>query len=163
VQDTGRAMPPALRRLLVILCLVTLASLSKGSSADEPAAITSQALVGTWRLVSVEERQTNGETTYWMGRRPLGLLIYDRAGNVSVQIMRDPSLTTPPANRQDGYYAYFGRYDVREREATVVHRVQGSMRPSEIGVAYTRSVRLSGDRLVLGLSPTRTLTWQRLK
>jgi lipocalin-like protein len=163
VQDTGRAIPPALRRLLVILCLATLASLSKSSSGDEPAAITSRALVGTWRLVSVEERQPNGETTYWMGRRPLGLLIYDRAGNVSVQIMRDPSLTTPPANHQDGYYAYFGRYDVREREATVVHRVQGSMRPSEIGVAYTRSVRLSGDRLVLGLSPTRTLTWQRLK
>lgn len=118
MQDTAKAMPPALRRLLMILCLTTLAALCKGSSADEPAALTSQALVGTWRLVSVEERQPDGETIYWMGRRPLGLLIYDWAGNVSVQIMRDPSLATVPANRQDGYYAYFGRYDVREREAT---------------------------------------------
>ena len=37
------------------------------------------------------------------------------------------------------------------------------MRPAEVGTDYTRSVRLDGDRLVLGLTPTRLLTWQRLK
>ena len=80
---------------------------------------------------------------------------------MSVQIMRDPSLTPPPANPQDAYLAYFGRYGVNERQATVTHHVQGSMRPSEIGTDYTRSVRLDGDRLVLGLDPARSLTWQR--
>jgi lipocalin-like protein len=145
------------------MSLSMLAALSGDSGAEQPVTISAQAFVGTWQLVSVEERRPNGETTYWLGRRPRGLLIYDRAGNMSVQIMRDPSLTPAPGNRQDGYYAYFGRYEVREREGTVVHRVEGSMRPSEVGVDYTRSVRLRGDRLVLGLTPTRTLTWQRLK
>jgi hypothetical protein len=154
-------MLAVLRRLLSILSLSTLVSFAPGGSADQSIAITAQALVGTWRLVSVEERQLNGEIKYWMGRRPVGLLIYDPAGNVSVQIMRDPSIVSTPENLKDGYHAYFGRYDVRE--GTVVHRIQGSMRASEIGVAYSRSVRLAGDRLVLGLSPTRSLTWQRLK
>lgn len=80
---------------------------------------------------------------------------------MSVQIMRDPVAPPPSADPQDGYVAYFGRYEVREREGAVVHRVQGSVRPSEIGAEYTRSVRVSGDRLILGLTATRILTWQR--
>ena len=163
MRSSGRAAVVRRRRFLSILSLAVLASISDGSSADQALPVTSQALVGTWRLLSAEERRPNGETAYWMGRRPVGLLMYDRTGNVSVQIMRDPSVTVTPENRQDGYYAYFGRYDVRESESTVVHRVQGSMRPSEIGADYTRTVRLSRDRLVLGLSATRTLTWQRLR
>lgn len=163
MRRTRRAVHAGLRRLVPILVLSTLAALGTASAADQPAPVEAGALVGTWRLVSVEDRRPNGETIHAMGRRPLGLLVYDRAGHVSVQIMRDPALTPAPASPQDGYLAYFGRYEVREREATVVHRVEGSMRPSEVGVAYTRAIRLSGDRLVLGLSPTRTVTWQRLK
>jgi hypothetical protein len=154
---------PAHRRALAAVLAFAAITVSGCSRAEQPATVASGALVGTWTLVSVEERKPSGETIQWMGPRPLGLLIYDRAGNVSVQIMRDPSLPQTPADPQGGYYAYFGRYEVNEGEATVVHRVQGSMRPSEVGAEYTRSVRLIGDRLVLSLTPTRTLTWQRSK
>lgn len=156
-------MSAARRHFVSVLSVTTLVSLPWASPAAPPVAIKAAALIGTWALVSVEERQPNGEITHWMGRNPRGLLVYDRAGHMSVQIMRDPSLTPPPANPQDSYYAYFGRYGVNEGQATVTHRVLGSMRPAEVGTNYTRSVRLAGDRLVLGLSPTRSLTWQRLK
>jgi hypothetical protein len=138
-----------------------MAALPGGSTAEQPAALAPGSLVGTWALVSVEERQPGGKTVHWMGTKPRGLLIYDRAGNMSVQIMRDPVAPSASADPQDSYVAYFGRYEVREREGAVVHRVQGSVRPSEVGAEYTRSARVSGDRLVLGLTATRTLTWQR--
>jgi hypothetical protein len=151
------------RRVVSILSLATLTVLPWAGPANQPAAIKAAALVGTWSLLSVEERHANGQITHSMGRNPRGLLIYDRAGNMSVQIMRDPSFTPRPANPQDGYLAYFGRYGVNERQATVTHRIHGSMRPAEVGTDYTRSVRLDGERLVLGLDPARSLTWQRLK
>lgn len=161
MRGSGSVPRSALRRLAAALALGAMTALPGGSAADQPAAIAPGSLVGTWALVSVEERQPSGNIVHWMGPKPRGLLIYDRAGNMSVQIMRDPAAPRVPADPQDGYIAYFGRYEVREREGAVVHRVQGSVRPSEVGAEYTRSVRLSGDRLVLGLTATRTLTWQR--
>ena len=162
VRETEAIALAAPRRLAAVLALGVMTWLSGCGPAEQPV-VNASGLVGTWTLVSVEERQPSGETVHWLGPKPRGVLTYDRAGNVSVQIMRDPSLPRASADPPDGYLAYFGRYEVREKEATVVHRVQGSMRPSEIGAEYTRSVRLSGDRLVLGLSATRTLTWQRSK
>ena len=151
------------RHLLVSVLTLTVLSLPGAGIASDPGAITSGALVGTWKLVSFEERRPNGETIYPIGPKPRGILIYDHAGTMSVQIMRDPALGPPSADPRDTYYAYFGRYDVRAPGTAVVHHVEGSMRPSEVGVDYTRSVRLRGDRLILGLSSIRTLTWQRIQ
>jgi hypothetical protein len=151
------------RCLLVSVLTLAVLSLPGDGIANDRTAITSGALVGTWTLVSFEERRSHGETIYPMGPRPRGILIYDQAGTMSVQLMRDPSLRPLSADPRDSYYAYFGRYDVRAQEAAVVHHVEGSMRPGEIGVDYTRSVRLRGDRLILGVSTTRTLTWQRIQ
>jgi lipocalin-like protein len=162
VRGAGTVGPVCPRRHAAILALGAMTWLAGCGTAEQPRTIAS-GLVGTWALVSVEERRPSGETVQWLGPKPAGLLIYDRAGNMSVQIMRDPSLPRASGGPGEGYLAYFGRYEVREREATVVHRVQGSMRPSEIGTEHTRSVRVSGDRLVLGLTATRTLTWQRSK
>jgi len=160
VQGTETGAPAGRRRLVSVLALGAVTLLSGCGSAEPPGPIA-PGLVGTWALVSIEERRPTGEIVHWMGAKPRGLLIYDRAGSMSVQIMRDPAFPSASAAPQEAYYAYFGRYEVRERDRTVVHRIQGSMRPAEIGAVYTRSVRLSGDRLVLGLSATRTLTWQR--
>jgi hypothetical protein len=161
VRGTGPVSLAGPRRLAAALALAAMTVLPGGSRAEQPVALAPGSLVGTWALVSVEERQPSGKTVHWMGPKPRGLLIYDRAGNMSVQIMRDPVAPPASADPRDGYVAYFGRYEVREREGVVVHRVQGSVRPSEVGAEYTRSARVSGDRLILGLTATRTLTWQR--
>jgi hypothetical protein len=44
--------------------------------------------VGTWKLVSFEELLPDGRVTYPYGEEPAGLLIYDAAGHMSVQVMR---------------------------------------------------------------------------
>jgi hypothetical protein len=144
-----------------------------GIQTEQRVAINAGDLVGTWTLLSIDERRPNGDIVHREGSYPRGLIIYDRTGNMSVQIMRDPP---PPFSSNDahasfdelrsayrGYHAYFGTYDVDERERTVTHHVRGSMRPFEVGKDYRRSVRLVDDRLILSLSETRSLTWRRLR
>ncbi len=52
-----------------------------------------------------------------------------------------------------GYYAYFGTYEVDEKQGVVRHYVQASLWPEEVGRLYTRSIELSDDRLRLTTPP----------
>jgi hypothetical protein len=116
-----------------------------------------------------------------MGRNPTGLIIYDQTGHMSVQFMRDPRPTiasgqfsmTPEEIKgaYDGYYAYFGTYEVNEKEGTVTHNIQASLRPSEVGTTYKRYVKFVDDRITLTTTPiqqageqrTNRITFERVK
>jgi len=70
-----------------------------------------------------------------------------------------PTFTQPPAtspppydefrNAFFGYYSYWGTYTVNSAGDVVVHNVQGSERPQEVGRKYERSASIEGTRLVL--------------
>jgi len=49
-------------------------------------------LLGTWRLVSYEARDSEGRVHYPLGENVSGLLVYDGGGNMSAHVMR----TTAP-------------------------------------------------------------------
>lgn len=142
-------------------------------------------LPGAWRLVAVETIKPNGEVIYpYYGKHPEGLLIYDRSGWMSVQILSDPRPTVPtvdsreeflaaPADQKmkaiDGYYAYAGTWTVDETKSTVTHHIEQSLYPAERGENGTRHVVLEGERLTLtakthemGEEHERKLVWQRL-
>ena len=67
--------------------------------------------------------------------------------------------------------AYFGTYEVDEKEGVVRHYVQPSLWPEEVGRLYTRSIELSDDRLRLTTPPflsageqrANRLTFERVK
>lgn len=63
---------------------------------------------------------------------------------MAVQLVRDP-----PAPDFDGYYAYFGRFEVDESKGLLRHAVQGSLWPSEAGQTFEHRFRLQDDRLLL--------------
>ena len=71
----------------------------------------------------------------------------------------------------DGYYAYFGAYEVSETEGKILHRIRASLWPREVGKEYRRHVALSGDRLTLTTPPFQAageqrrnqLTWERVR
>jgi len=44
-------------------------------------------VVGTWELLAFESRDSAGATTYPLGRRPKGVLIYDQAHWVVAQLL----------------------------------------------------------------------------
>lgn len=118
----------------------------------------SQQLVGTWRLVSRETRRPDGHVPYFCGEHPVGQLMYDAAGNMSVAFMRrgrsqfagaDKSQCTPAEIKEafDGFQSYFGTYEIDEEKKTVTHHVRwefvpelGRDEPDPIGRTFRQSL-----------------------
>ena len=177
---------------LTSLCLASLLAASfalipvamTSAPQDAKAALSNQ-LAGTWKLVSIETIRPNGETIYpFYGKRPEGLLIYDRSGWMSVQIVSDPKpkvpasssredfLAAPPTEKVaaiDGYYAYCGTWDVDPSAHTVSHHIKQSLYPGEWGETGVRHLSIEGKRLTLtakthemGEEHERRLVWERV-
>ena len=138
-------------------------------------------LIGTWRLVSREDRTAGGERRIdpGLGADPVALLVFDRAGNFAAQFMkRDRSssevavATRAGANNStavNGYDAYFGHYTVDEGSGSVRTTLVGSLSPADVGSAFTREMHVDGETLTIKLATTsaagepvtRTLIWKR--
>ena len=159
---------------------------ARANTATQQTTSEAKALVGTWRLVSVETLRPNGEVIYpFYGKHPEGLLIYDPSGWMSVQIISDPkplvpkadsreaflaSTTTEKAAAADGYYAYFGRWTVDAANSTVTHHIEQSFYPAERGETGVRRMSFRGQLLTLvarthemGEDHQRKLVWERVQ
>jgi len=137
-------------------------------------------VVGTWQLVSIDDRDAAGRISAdsSLGRNPLGYLIYDATDHMATQSMkRDRPATASTISARsnnisfvNGYHAYFGTYTVDERAATVTHRIDGALSPADVGKVLTRQIRLVGDDLTIafqtlstdGVQVTRVLKWTRV-
>lgn len=141
-------------------------------------------LVGVWKLVSCEALRGQGTGLPVYGKRPIGRLYYDGAGNMSVHIMRSGRRRLLGATRScadeaeiksayEGYEAYFSTYTVDTERAVVRHEVQGSLFPNWTGSTQVRYFRLLGpDRLIMRTAPFGTssleqavveLVWDRMQ
>jgi Lipocalin-like domain len=131
-------------------------------------------LVGAWRLVSFEERAPDGEIIHPYGERPIGILMYDASGRMSVQVMRSDraqlsseilSEVAPGElrNALEGFTAFFGKYEIDEETRTIVHHVEGHVLPTSVGKSLKRRFELSGDRLILMPAENRRVVWERVK
>ena len=139
-------------------------------------------LVGVWKLVSCEREMTNGRIDRPLGEQPVGRLIYDAGGRVSVQLMRAgrraeaakaartsweaAEMATCDEIREmvAGYLAYFGTYEVDEATRTVSHTVLGSLIPAWVGTNRKRTYELEGDALRMTLQrgeTTERYVWRR--
>jgi hypothetical protein len=121
-------------------------------------------LLGTWRLVSFEARDSKGQLQYPLGEHVSGLLMYDAGGNMSAHVMRndralfaanDPGRGTDAEVRAafDGHASYFGTYTIDEATQTVTHHVLGAWYPNWIGNDQLRHFKFDGSRLVLSTPP----------
>ena len=148
---------------------------------SEPCKPLSVSLPGTWELLSRVDVTDAGtqQIEPSLGKDPVALLIYDRAGHFAAQFMRrdraNVSATDssgPGANNSraiGGYDAYFGTYSVDDATNTVTQRLVGSLSAENIGPVLTREMRVNRDELVIrlrttvvGVPVTRTLTWRRV-
>jgi hypothetical protein len=141
--------------------------------------MTSNPLIGTWRLVSWENRGSDGQISYPLGKDALGYIMYNPDGYMFVAIMRPnrgrfaaedllSGSTEEKAQAAGTYVSYCGRYEFRG--ATVVHRVELSLFPNWVGGDQERLVEVTGDRLTLstrpillgGMQRTARLVWKRV-
>lgn len=142
----------------------------------------SQELIGTWELVSREDRNEGGEKRDepMLGSDPIAILIYDGSGHFSAQFMkRDRGRSAPesygasvPNNSRavGGYDAYFGTYTVDDTQGTVTQCLAGALSRENVGQVLTRAMIVVGDELTVrvhtksaaGETITRTLRWRRV-
>jgi hypothetical protein len=140
--------------------------------------MTSNPLIGTWRLLSWENRSVDGQISYPLGKDAVGYIMYNPDGYMFVAIMRPNRLkfvagdllsgsTEEKAQAASTYVSYCGRY--KFRGDTVVHHVELSLYPNWVGVEQERLVELTGNRLTLstrpillgGIQQTAHLVWER--
>jgi hypothetical protein len=134
----------------------------------------------------VETIRPGGDIIYpFYGKHPTGLLIYDRSGWMSVEIVSDPAPSVPaPSSREkfeqapasekaaaiDGFYAYYGTWTIGDGGTTVTHHIKQSLYPGERNTEATRRLSLEGNRLTLvakahemGEDHERKLIWERIE
>jgi len=139
----------------------------------------SQALIGSWGLVSREDRTASGERRIdpGLGADPIALLVYDRGGNFAAQFMKrdrthveNVAAAMNNTQAKDGYDAYFGEFDPDEATGMVQTRLIGALSRDHVGKVLARRMLVTGDTLTIELDTStpsgepvkRTLTWKRV-
>jgi hypothetical protein len=140
----------------------------------------SSPLVGTWRLISWENRTVDGDVSHPLGEEASGYIAYNDDGYMFVAIMRPArthfvagdllsATTVEKARAAEGYVSYCGRYELQGD--IVIHHVELSLFPNWVGVDQERLVDTSADRLTLSTRPllldgrqqTAHLVWERVR
>ena len=142
--------------------------------------MASNPLIGTWRLVSWENRSVeDGQLSYPLGEDATGCIMHNEDGYMFVAIMgpnrprfaADDLLSATEeeeARAEETYVSYCGRYDFDGDK--VVHHVELSLFPNWIGGDQERLFDLRGSRLTLstrplllrGIKQTAHLIWERV-
>ena len=134
------------------------------------------ALIGAWRLQTVEDHQPDGSIVYPYGTEAMGYLIYHPDGYMSASVMsaqrerlarqvRPWELTPDEAAGvlKTMGSMYSGRWELRD-ENTVIHHVDAALVPNMIGQQEVRTFELKGDMLYVWTlrPPQKTCAiWQR--
>ena len=122
-------------------------------------------LVGTFELVALESRRSDGVITHPYGEQPIGMFMFDSSGRYSVQ------LADPDRRRdQSGYVAMFGNYVVDDDRRTFILTPYGAADPHLIGTEVLRHVTFDGELAIFntptahvdGLDVTTYITWRRV-
>ncbi len=165
-------------RTLVASVIFCLANSSVAQTDNAPSS-DREPLVGTYRFVNFEIKDTNGNWRPDPNYKGNGYIIYSDDGYMGVQIM--PAGRTPfPSNSNQpnsvqaqqalqGYYAYFGPFTVNENEKFVIHHRIGAINPGGDGDAK-RFYDIEGNRLILTPPPEsgikedaiRHVVWEKL-
>ena len=141
--------------------------------------MSSNPLIGTWRLISWETRSVDGQkVSYPLGKDAVGYIMYDPDGYMFVAIERPNrakfaagdllgGTTEEKVQAASTYVSYCGQYEFQGD--TVVHHVELSLFPNWVGSDQERLVELRGNRLTLSTRPillgdilqTAHLIWER--
>ena len=128
-------------------------------------------------IISFERKSEDGHVDYPYGEKLVGRIIYDKAGRMSAQLMRPGRRSTVASGAPfddgtsneeireavNGFFAYFGAFDVDESAHTVIHHVEACIVPSWVGTDLKRTYRFNANRLALtaGSTSVLELVWER--
>ncbi len=128
------------------LLLLSLTLLSVGTAAQSAPATPdpNTEIVGTWKLVSLEERGADGQ----LHRADCtGMFVFTRNGKASIQVMYR-TVQTGSAYAQGGYEASYGSYRV-DSSSTFTFHIDGALVRTLIGKDLKRRYEISNNRLIV--------------
>src|SRR5262245_36572211 len=150
--------------------VLALALFACAALAAEPSRVADR-LVSSWVLVSVDKQAASNAPV--RARGPHGLLVLDAAANVfeffSAAPVQPQGAAAPTGALQtfEEYGGFWGRYTVDETARRMSFTAESGVSPSLLGLKFSRSFELDGDRLVVtstkepqAQNDTRW-TWQR--
>ena len=123
-------------------------------------------LVGTWALISLEVRRSDGTLTHPLGPSPAGRFMFDADGNFSAQSMNPDRRDDDPG----GYMAIWGVYEVDEERQVFTLSFIGSNQPASIGARTVRHVNFkdgvavfsTDPQVIDGLTEQTFITWEKI-
>jgi hypothetical protein len=117
-------------------------------------------IVGTWKLLSIEETMKDGTIRPFpaFGPHAKGFLMYQRDGYMCASLVNpdrpkwvDPAHPTlaEKAAAADGAFAYCGRYEIDVKQNWIIHLPEVAMDPGYTGSRQIRPYRFESGRLIL--------------
>jgi len=130
---------------LLLLSVVALLSLgAPAQSAPDRNTETKSPFVGSWKLVSLEEPNADGQLHK---ADCVGMFVFTRDGRASVQVIYR-SAETASAYAQGGYEASYGSYHIDDGSTFTFH-IDGALARTLIGKDLKRAYEISGNRLTV--------------
>lgn len=143
--------------------------------------MTQNQFVGTWRLVSWENRDEDGNVSYPVGQDAVGYIMYTEDGYMSANLMKAnrPNFavgdllggtTEEKVRAAETYIAYCGQYEIQANDRKVIHRIKASLFPNWVGVKQERFFEFMGNNqlslstapfLMSGKQQTASVIWER--
>ena len=135
-------------------------------------------LIGTWSLVSWEQRESDDSKVQRYGANPTGIAFFDAGGRYVITVMRSDRANyasnglwqgTAEENKAtaDGTITYFGTYSVSDADSSITINIEGSSFPNWNDARQKRIVVIAGDQLTLTVRPpsgaTVDVIWKRAK
>jgi hypothetical protein len=182
-----------MRTALMAMLLTSVAALTNAQTTSSapveyrPQSSIREYFLGTWKLISTENKYPDGHTTPYpdLGPDATGFLMYTPSGHMCAQLMKpgrprwaeDSTPTTAEAvSALDGFISYCGTFEILENEHTVVHHPETAWSPNWPRTIQERPYHLvSQDRFFFrGVKREKqkdgteipviwTITWERLK
>jgi len=138
-----------------------------------------KALIGTWKLVSQQHRDTEGNIFYPRGEDAIGQLMYSADGYMCATIMSanrkrfqsgglfSGGTDVEKTEAMDSFMAYCGRYRIESNK--IIHVVEISLFPNLVGNEEIRYYEMTKDSLTLTTPPFMSkgrewvghITWKR--
>ena len=141
-----------IRCLLLSIVLVTWLTLPN----QAPAQDLQTSIVGVWKLSSITRKDTqSGEVTNSFGERPVGYLVYTKAGRVFAFLVgsdrKPPEKSEPTDNERAELYKSMvgctGTYKVEGGK--IIVRADASWNQSWTGVDRAQAAEVVGNRLTI--------------
>lgn len=147
-----------MEKLILIAGLAIISTRIFAGKPQNDSTLDSTGLTGLWTLAAVENLNPDGSKTLPYGIAPKGLLVFDKSGNYSIQILKasrpkvaagDKTKATAEENAAlvQGNNSHFGTYTINKVSKTITFHVENAFYPNWEGTIQERFYTLSNNEL----------------